>query len=198
MLTLVDQLGAGPWILPTVFALVLLVALLVVVPGELAVSAAGALSTATGSPPLPALIAVAAVAAATGDLLCYLVGRAVRPARLPAAARSIVEGPRVQRALAWAATRLDRSMAGVVFTARFIPFARLAVNLTAGATRIPLRRYLSAVIPAALAWALYQSVIGAALGVVFQGAPLLAVGVAVAVAMGLGIAIDLLVARRRR
>ena len=176
-----------------VFVLVLLDAFLVVVPGEIAVSAAGALSTATGSPPLVALIAVAAAAAASGDLLCYLFGRVLQPARWP-----LAQGPRGQRAFAWAAARLDRGMAGVVFTARFIPFARLAVNLTAGATRIPLGRYLTAVVPAALLWALYQSVIGAALGVVFADAPALAIIVAIAVAVTVGALVDVVVARRRR
>lgn len=190
---LVDSLASGPWVLPAIFALVLLDAVLVVVPGEIAVSAAGALSTATGSPPLAALIAVAALAAASGDLLCYSLGRVLQPTRWP-----LARGPRAQRAFAWAASRLERGMASVVFTARFIPFARLAVNLTAGATRIPVGRYVCAVIPAAIGWALYQSVIGAALGVVFADTPLLAIVIAIVAAIAVGALVDLVVARVRR
>jgi membrane protein DedA with SNARE-associated domain len=44
---------------------------------------------------------------------------------------------RLQRAQRWARGRLEAGTAVVLFTARFIPFARLAINLVAGATRIP-------------------------------------------------------------
>ena len=59
---LLAGLGHSGWLLPALFALVLLDALLVVVPGEVAVSALGALSVSVGAPPLAAVIAVAPVA----------------------------------------------------------------------------------------------------------------------------------------
>src|ERR1700754_4817193 len=70
-------IGSGPWALPLLFGLVLADAFLVVLPGETTVTAFGALAVATGSPPLVAVILVAAVAAFCGDTCCYLIGRRV-------------------------------------------------------------------------------------------------------------------------
>ncbi len=99
-------------------------------PGEAAVTAFGALAVANGTPPLFAVILVAGAAAFCGDLCCYLVGRAVGVERW-----AWMRGPRVRAALEWARARLERNAAVVLFTARFVPFARLAVNLAAGAAR---------------------------------------------------------------
>ncbi|MCT9821525.1 VTT domain-containing protein [Microbacterium sp. W1N] len=192
---LIDAVAGGGWTLAVMFALVLLDAVIVVVPGEIAVSALGSLAVTTGSPPLPAVIAVAAVAAFTGDALCYTIGRRIGLDRW-----RWMRARRVRAALAWAAGRLDRGTATVVFTARFVPFARLAVNLTAGATRVPAPRYLTVCAIAAGAWAAYQAVVGAAVGALLPEAPLAAVVVSVAVALLLGVGIDLAVgqwARRR-
>lgn len=188
-----DALAGGPWLLPAMFLLVLLDAVLVVVPGEVAVTAAGALAASTGSPPLPAVIAAAALAAFCGDALCFAVGRRVGLRRW-----RWMRHPRVARAFVWAGHRLARSTATVVFTARFIPFARLAVNLTAGATRVSALRYLGSVAVAASAWAAYQAVVGAAIGALLPGDPLVAVLVSIVAAIGLGVLIDLGVARWSR
>lgn len=190
---LLAALADGPWTLPALFALVFLDAVLVVIPGEIAVSAAGALATSTGSPPLAGVILVAAAAAFAGDALCYTAGRMLGLERW-----RWMRHPRVQRAFAWAGARLSRGTATVVFTARFIPFARLAVNLTAGATRVPAPRYLAVTAVAAAAWALYQAVVGAAIGALLPGSPLVAVLLSIAAAVALGAVIDAAVARATR
>ncbi|MEU2205282.1 VTT domain-containing protein [Microbacterium oleivorans] len=187
---LLTSVAAGPWALPALFALVLADAVLVVVPGEVAVTAAGALAAATGTPPLAAVVAVAAVAAFCGDALCYGVGRFAGVERW-----GWMRHRRIHAAFEWAGARLSRGTATVVFTARFIPFARLAVNLTAGATRVPAARYLGAVAVAATVWALYQAVVGAAVGGLLPGSPALAVIVSIAVAIILGVTIDAAAAR---
>ncbi|WP_258567191.1 DedA family protein [Microbacterium sp. Se5.02b] len=99
--------------------------------------------------------------------------------------------------LAWARRRLDTGTATVLFTARFVPFARLAINLVAGASRIHPPRYLALVALAATGWAGYQAAVGAAVAAVVPGGPLVAVPVSVVLAIGLGLLIDL-VSRRRR
>lgn len=189
---LLADLAHGPWALPALFALVALDALLVVVPGEAAVTALGALATATGSPPLLAVIVVAAGAAVTGDAIWYTTGRVVGLHRW-----RWMRSPRAQLAFAWAARRLHRRAALIVFTARFIPFARIAVTLTAGATRMPIARFAGVSLAASALWATYQAVIGGVVGALLPGSPLLAVVVSVALAVGLGFGIDLVLARRR-
>ena len=185
------NIGASPWALPMLFALVALDAFLVVVPGETAVTAFAALGVASGSPPLAAVVAVAAAAAFLGDALCYFIGRRVGLERW-----RWMRGPRAQAAFAWARRRLDRSTAAIVFTARFIPFARLAVNLTAGASRVPAPRYLAIAAAAATGWAAYQSFVGAIVAWIIPGSTVVAVLVSIAVALALGVALDALLARR--
>ena len=174
-----DSLAATPWALVILFVLVVADALLVVVPGEAAVTAYGALAVAHGTPALWAVIAVAASAALCGDGLCYLVGRTVGTTRW-----AWMRRPRIQSAFLWAQRRLHDRAALVLFTARFVPFARLAVGVTAAC--------------AATAWAAYQALIGAAIAAILPGGPVVAVVVSVAVAIATGGAIDALLARRMR
>lgn len=188
-----DSLAATPWALVILFVLVVADALLVIVPGEVAVTAYGALAVAHGTPALWAVIAVAASAALCGDGLCYLVGRTVGTTRW-----AWMRRPRIQSAFLWAQRRLHDRAALVLFTARFVPFARLAVGVTAGATRVRARRFFALAACAATAWAAYQALIGAAIAAILPGGPVVAVVVSVAVAIATGGAIDALLARRMR
>lgn len=190
---LLTAVAASPWALPLLFVLVLGDAFLVVVPGEAAVTAFGALAVAQGEPSLWAVVAVAAVAAALGDAVCYVAGRTIGLERW-----RWMRAPRVQTAFAWSRARLERRTALVLFTARFIPFARLAVNLTAGAGRVPAPRYLAVASCAAVAWAAYQAFVGAAVAAILPGGPVLAVVVSIVLAVGIGFAIDAVLARRLR
>jgi len=188
---LLTEVARSAWALPLLFVLVLGDAFLVVIPGEAAVTALGALAVSQGEPMLAAIVLVAAAAALAGDAACYLVGRTIGLERW-----RWMRAPRAQAAFAWARVRLERRAALVLFTARFIPFARLAVNLTAGATRLPAPRYLAVAGLAALAWALYQALVGAAVAALVPGGPVVAVVVSVVFAVGLGLAIDAVLARR--
>jgi membrane protein DedA with SNARE-associated domain len=183
---------SSPWSLVLMSLLVVGDAFFVVVPGEVAVTALGAIAVTTGSPPLWAVVLCAAVAATVGDACCYLIGRSVGTQRW-----RWMRVPRVQQALAWARGRLDGGMATVLFTARFVPFARLAINLVAGASRIPPPRYLALVALAATGWALYQAAVGAAVAAILPGGPLVAVPVSIVLAIGLGALIDVCVRHRR-
>ncbi|WP_026059700.1 DedA family protein [Microbacterium yannicii] len=190
---LLTHVAHSPWALPLLFLLVLGDAFLVLVPGEAAVTAFGALAVSTGQPNPVTVVAVATVAAVMGDAACYLIGRTVGLERW-----RWMRTRRVRAAFAWSHARLQRRAALVLFTARFIPFARLAVNLTAGATRIAAPRYLTIAGLAALAWALYQALIGAVVAAVVPGGPVVAVVVSVALALAVGLAIDAVLARRLR
>ncbi|MGH8955535.1 MAG: DedA family protein [Microbacterium sp.] len=186
------ELLDGPWALVVMSLLVLGDSFFVVVPGEIAVTALGAVASTTGDPPLWCVILWAGIAAVAGDVTCYLVGRRVGVDRW-----RWMRTPRVRRALTWARLRLEGGTATVLFTARFVPFARLAINLMAGASRIPPARYLPLVTIAAFGWSAYQASVGAIVAVLLPGGPLVAVLVSVIVAVGLGAAIDV-VSRRAR
>jgi len=188
---LLGELAAGPWALPLLFVMVFADAFLVVIPGEAAVTGFAALSVINGDPPLPAVLVTAAVAAFAGDASCYTIGRTIDFDRW--------EWARKRRLLAlraWARRRLDRNTAAIVFTARFIPFARIAVNLTAGAEGAAAPRYLTLSALAALAWATYQTLIGAAIARLLPDSPIAAVLISIAAALLIGWTLDRVLRRR--
>lgn len=187
------DLLSGPWALAVMSLLVLGDSFFVVVPGEIVITALGAVASSSGSPPLWTVIVCAGAAATAGDTVCYLIGRTVGTERW-----GWMRAPRVRQALDWARRRLDGGTATVLFTARFVPFARLAINLVAGASRIHPGRYLCLVTVAALGWAAYQASVGAIVAALVPGGPAVAVVVSVAIALGLGALIDVVSRRARR
>ena len=191
----ITVIAESPWLLPVLVLLVIGDAFVVVLPSETAVVALGSISAATGSPTLVALIVVAAIGAIVGDSACYLIGRAVGHDRW----RWQREG-RIAAQLERVRSTVLRRPAVLIFTARYIPFARIAVNLSAGAVGLPYRRYLPLSAAAGLGWALYNVAVGAFFGTVLAAQPVLAVVVSVAVAVTLGVAIDFVAQRvsRRR
>jgi membrane protein DedA with SNARE-associated domain len=190
---LIAGLAANPWALVILAGLVFADAFLVVVPGEVAVTALGTVAAAHGDPPLWAVILIAGGAAFAGDVGCYLTGRLLHPHRWRPLRR-----PSIQRALDGAAHRLRTHAATAVFTARFVPFGRLAVNLSAGAARVPAPRYLPLAGGAALAWAAFQALVGAAIATIVPGGTVVAVLVSIVLAIAVGWAIDHSLARARR
>lgn len=184
----ITGLTASPWLLPALFALVVADAFVVVLPSETAVVALGALAASTGSPEAVAIIPVAAAGAVIGDGACYLIGWRIGLDRW----RWQRDG-RVGAALARARAGVHRRTAVLVFTARYVPFARIAVNLAAGAGRVPLRRYLPLSLGAGIAWAAYNVAIGAVVGSTVGDAPLVAVAISIPVAMVLGLVVDRIV-----
>ncbi len=180
----------SPWLLPALFLLVVGDAFFVVLPSETVVVALGALAGATGSPPLVPIIAVAAVGAIVGDALCFAIGRRTGLDRW----RWQRRGP-VRAAIDRARRAVLTRPAVLIFTARYVPFARIAVNLTAGASGLAPRRFLPLSAAAGTAWAIYNTLVGAFFGVALPDLPVLAVALSVVVAIGLGLAIDALVGR---
>ncbi|MEO5534403.1 MAG: DedA family protein [Pseudolysinimonas sp.] len=186
-------LADSPWLLPALFLLVVGDAFLVVLPSETVVVALAALSGATGSPSLAAIIPVAAAGAWVGDLLCFTIGRRVgldrwRWQRLPI----------IQRAVARASATVRSRPAALIFTARYIPFARIAVNLSAGASGLSLRRFLPLAAVAGLSWAVYNCVVGVVFGTVFSATPLVAIVVSVLIAVTVGFVTDAVITRVAR
>jgi membrane-associated protein len=182
--------AASPWIYPVLFGLIVADAFLVVVPSETLVVAFGALAASTGEPSVALLMPVAAVGALLGDLLCYLIGRRIGIDRW-----AWQRTGRVAAALARARRTVLTRPAVLIFTARYIPYARIAVNLSAGASGLPLRRFIPLAATAGTAWAAYNIAVGALFGRALPDTPLLAIGLSVVVAIVLGVAVDLVVQR---
>ena len=182
--------AGSPWLYVGVFLLVVADAFTVILPSETVVVALASLALSTGEPSLWILIPAATLGAIVGDNLCYAIGRRIGTSRF-----RWMRGPRVSSAIEYARRALDKRPASLILTARYIPFARIAANLTAGATRFPYRRYLPLTIVAGAGWALYNCVIGALFGAWLAAYPILAIVVSIAVAIALGVTIDAITAR---
>lgn len=191
--TWIDAVTGSPWLYPALFLLVVGDAVLVILPSEISVVALGALWASTGAPPILAVAAVAGIGAIVGDSLCYAIGRAVGTDRW-----GWQRGPRITAAIGRVRSVVHTRTATLVFTARYIPFARIAVNLTAGASGIRYRRFLPLSAAAGLGWAAWNLAIGAAGGALLRDEPVLAVAVSIVVAIAVGVAIDLVASRSSR
>lgn len=188
--TFVEAQAAAPWAL----LLVLLVsagdALVPPVPSESVVVALAAVSVAADGPNLLLLGATAALGALMGDTTTYHLGRRLGADRLARSPR-----PRLRRALGRAERTLEQRGGLVILVARYVPVGRVAVNLTAGATGYPRRRFVGFATLAALTWAAWSVAVGALAGRWMADNPLLGAAVGVTVALLLGLAADV-VARR--
>jgi len=183
-------MAASPWIYGALFLLVVADAFLVVLPSETLVVALGALAASGGEPSLWLIVPVAAVGALVGDLLCYLIGTRIGTDRWAWQRRGRIAG-----ALLRARRTVLTRPAVLIFTARYIPYARIAVNLSAGAARLPGRRFLPLAAAAGTAWATYNVTVGAVFGTPLPDSPVLAIVVSVAVAVVVGLVVDAAVRR---
>ena len=187
---LVEAGAAATWVLPVVLLVAVFDALVPPVPSEGIVVALAAVAVAGDGPNLMALAVAAGVGAFLGDSLTYVVGRRFGPRRLHRITR-----PAARRALERASDTLDRRGAVVILTARYVPLGRVAVNLTAGATSFPPRRFFGLAAVAATTWAAWSVGVGALAGHWLEGNPLLGSVLGVVAALLLGLVIDR-VARR--
>ena len=190
--TFVETQAAAPWVLLLVFLVAAGDALVPPVPSEPVVVALAAVSAAADGPNLLLLGAVAAAGAFLGDTATFLLGRRIGADRLARAPR-----PALRRAVDAAAVTLGRRGALVILVARYVPLGRVAVNLTAGATAYPQRRFLGFAALAALSWSAWSVAVGALAGTWVADSPLLGAAAGVAVALLLGLGADR-VARRLR
>lgn len=187
---LVTDLAASPWVYLVVFAVCVIDGFFPPVPSETVVVGAATISVATGQPQLLLLIGVAALGAIVGDNIAYQLGRALGTTRF-----RWMRATRVAATLEWARRGLDKRGALLIFTARYIPVGRIAVNMTAGATRYPYRRFLPLSIAAGVAWAAYSALFGIVAGQWLHDQPLLAIVLAIAVAALVGAVVDAVIRR---
>lgn len=188
--TLVTDLAASPWLFLVVFAVCVIDGFFPPVPSETVVVGAATVSVAAGEPNLLLLIAVAAAGAIVGDNIAYQLGRALGATRF-----RWMRAKRVASTLEWARRGLDRRGALLIFTARYIPVGRIAVNMTAGATRYPFRRFLPLSIAAGVTWAAYSALFGIVAGQWLHDKPLLAIVLAIVVAALVGVVVDAVIRR---
>ncbi|GEK80338.1 DedA family protein [Agrococcus baldri] len=187
MLTALDS----PWMLAIVLAACIADAIFPPVPSETVLVAAAAFAASTGE--LGAVAAIALVAAAgawIGDNAVFRLGRAVGTDRW-----RWMRASRTTTAIDAARRGLKRRGTLVILTGRLIPMGRVAVNLAAGATGFPARRFALTSAGAVTLWAAYSVGIGVWFGQWLGHSPLLAAALGVVVAIVLGLVIDRILRR---
>lgn len=175
---LVEGAVGSPWIYVALFAFAALDAFLPIVPSESLVISAGVFA-ASGEPELVPIILSAAAGAFLGDHISYFVGRTAG-VRLRARAKP---DSRKAKAFNQAEKLIDERGGVILIVCRYIPGARTAITLTAGATLYPLRKFTLFDGIAALSWGTYSALVGYIGGEAFEEDPLKGLG------LGLGIAL---------
>ncbi len=181
----IAQVDGSVWLLPLVLLLTAVDGVIPPVPSETLIAALGAVGASTGQPPLLALGLAAAAGAWLGDNTAYLIGRTTPLARLRDSSRASV-----QRVVRLASRELQSHSGSILITARFVPVGRVAVNMSAGLTGFPWRRFVRFSAVASVLWAGYVVGIGALAGAWVTDNSLLAAGLAVAIALVLGVVLD--------
>lgn len=186
----IEDHAATPWALGVLFLLIVIDSAFPPLPSESLVIALAAFGASTGQPLLIVLAAIAASGAWLGDNLTYTLARHSGLRRLRDTRR-----PRLRKSFALAARELDRRSGVLIVVARYIPVGRVAVNLTAGASEFPRRRFVALTGLAAITWATYSVGIGALAGAWVQANPLVGGAIGIAAAVLLGVAADHLLRR---
>ncbi|WP_309080446.1 DedA family protein [Zhihengliuella sp.] len=179
-----------------VFAFCAIDAFFPIVPSESLLVGLASVAVSTGDPDLVLLGVLGALGAVLGDQIAYWLG-----SRLGTQRFAWMRRPRSQRVLRFARRELDRRGGLLIFTARYIPIGRTAVNFTAGATGYPRGVFSAFDVASCVFWAAYSVTIGALAGQWFEEHKVLAIVVSVAIAIALGYFMDRLiyfVLRRRQ
>lgn len=181
-----------PWVLFLVLACCVIDGFFPPIPSESVVVGLSAVSGSGGMPNVWLLGLMAAIGAFSGDNIAYLIGRRIGVQRW-----RWMRTQRMQGAFRWAGKELRRRAASLIMVARFIPIGRVAVNLTAGATHFPHRRFVAFTAMSAVLWASYSVVLGYFFGVWFEHNHLLGAVIAIVVAVILGVIIDRIISKVR-
>lgn len=180
------------WAYAILFVFAFLDAIVPIVPSETAVVTAGVVA-ANGDLNLMLIVAAAATGAFLGDNFAYLIGHT-----FGSRATERFSGKKGRRRFKWAEEQLEERGGELIMVARFIPGGRTAVTLSAGTLGYPWRRFAAFDAVAAVAWALYSSLLGYYGGKTFESFWGLALALLTAFAIAGGIELTRWLLKRRR
>lgn len=181
-------IAGSPWAYLALAALLVVDGFFPFVPGETFVVSLAVLSASGRGPVLWIVLVVAVAATILGDLIAFRIGRRVGLSRW-----AWMRHRRIASAFAWAGRGLQNRPALMMLTAKFIPVARVAVTMTAGATRFPIRRYLPLAVTASFIYTAFHVTVGFLAGSWLAANPLLGVLAGIVCVSVLGYGIDLVI-----
>ncbi|MFG2753796.1 DedA family protein [Streptomyces xanthophaeus] len=154
---------------PALFLLVALGALVPVIPTGALVSSAAVVAFHQSLPlGLLLVFAVSALAAFTGDVTLYWLGRRGVHSRNGSRWLEALRGRATPERLEQAQTKLDEHGVLVLVVSRLVPAGRIPVMLACLLAELPLRRFARGDAPACLAWAATYGLIGILGGSLFS------------------------------
>jgi membrane-associated protein len=177
------SMASSPWSLVLLAILLIIDGFFPFVPGETAVVALATLSAAGNGPPVWLVLLVAIVASTIGDSIAYLNGRRIGLSRW-----AWMRHRRVAPMFEWARKGLARRPAVFLMSAKFVPVARVAVTMTAGASKLPFARYLPIATLASTVYTGYHVVVSVFAASLLSTNPLLAALAAIGTVIALGLA----------
>lgn len=193
VLPFVEDLMASPWIYLVLFAIAAVDGFFPLVPSETSVLTAGVFA-ASGETSLPLVIVAAALGAFAGDQASYGAGRLAGP-RLYERAN---HGSRRRGALDRARRALATRGGVIIVVSRYVPGARTAVTMSAGAVAYRWRRFAAFGAVAAVLWGTYSALVGYVGGATFEHDPLKGLLLGFGLAAAVTVAVELTRHRVRR
>ncbi|MFD5425159.1 DedA family protein [Streptomyces sp. NPDC127084] len=146
---------------PSLFLVVALGSLVPVIPTGAVVSSVAVVALHQSLPfALPAVFLVSALAAFTGDVALYWLGWRGLGSRGGSRWLEALRERATPERLAQAERGLEKRRVTVLVLSRLVPAGRIPVMLACLLTRMPLRRFAGADVPACLAWAAAYGLIG--------------------------------------
>jgi membrane-associated protein len=185
---LMEQAVGSPWVYLALFAFAALDAFIPLVPSESLVISAGVFAASGTEPKLVPIILSAAAGAFVGDHISYAIGRTAGTRLMERAA----PGSKKQRAFGHARKLIDDRGGVILIICRYIPGARTAITLTAGAVRYPLRKFSLFDGIAALSWGVYSAMVGYLGGEAFEEEPLKGLGLGLGIALGVSALVEVI------
>jgi membrane protein DedA with SNARE-associated domain len=183
----VEGAMGSPWVYVALCAFAALDAFFPVVPSESLVITAGVFA-ATGEPNLVGVIAAASLGAFAGDHVSYFLGRTAGGRFLHRAKPGTKKAKGFERA-----GRLLEDRGGtILIVCRYIPGARTAITLTAGAVAYRLRSFSFFDGIAALSWGTYSALVGYIGGEAFEDSPWKGLVLGLGLALMVSFAVELI------
>jgi membrane protein DedA with SNARE-associated domain len=176
------------WVLPVLFLMCLIDGFFPVVPSESLMVALSSIWVGRGFLPLVLLVLVGSAGAFLGDQVAFRVGRLLGHRRTKWMRR-----PKIAKVFEAAERQLRRRGAVLIFSARYVPIGRVAVNITAGATGFSAKRFAFLDSIGCLLWGIYSVSIGALAGNWMEHNRLVGIVISIVVAIALGWLLDRLV-----
>ena len=193
IMDLVEGAMGSPWVYLALCAFAALDAFFPIVPSESLVITAGVFA-ASGEPNLFAVIVVSGLGAFIGDHISYFIGRFAGEKAMKRAK------PGSRKAAAWAKGHklLEERGGMILIVCRYIPGARTAITLTAGAVSYRLRSFTFFDAIAAFSWAAYSATIGYIGGEAFEESPWKGLALGLGIALTVTFTVELVRHLRRR